>query len=112
MGKINMAGIYFQDMAMDSPLRRWRRKHGVTQEQLAQRCGVTKNTVARWEQADRIPSGPHVRRLVEITGLSADALMFPAHYLTEHPEFFARWAEIPPRRGRPRQSPPGGEGRS
>jgi len=98
-----MAGIYFRGMAMDSPLRRWRRKHRVTQEALAQRCGVTTNTVARWEQADRIPSGPHVRKLIEIT----DALMFPEAYLVQHPEFLARWAEIPPRRGRPKRSEQG-----
>jgi transcriptional regulator with XRE-family HTH domain len=99
-----MAVIYSRGMAMDSPLRRWRRKHGVTQEQLAQRCEVSVNTVARWEQADRIPSGPHVRKLIEITRLSADALMFPGRYLVEHPECLARWAEIPPRRGRPKRS--------
>jgi transcriptional regulator with XRE-family HTH domain len=108
-----MAVIYSRGMAMDSPLRRWRRKYGVTQEELARRCGVSKNTVARWEQAasraGRIPSGPHVRQLIEITGLSADALMFPERYLAEHPEILARWAEIPPRRGRPRQQPPEGE---
>jgi transcriptional regulator with XRE-family HTH domain len=100
-----MAVIYSRGMAMDSPLRRWRRKQGISQGELAQRCGVSVNTVARWEQADRTPSGPHMRRLTEITGLSADALLFPQRYLVEHPEFLARWAEIPPRRGRPRQQP-------
>jgi transcriptional regulator with XRE-family HTH domain len=115
-----MAVIYSRDMAMDSPLRRWRRKYGVTQEQIAQRCGVSTNSIARWEQANRVPSGPHVRKLIEITGLSADALMFPERYLAEHPEFLARWAEQPPRRGRPRRDrpaeephePPPGEERS
>jgi transcriptional regulator with XRE-family HTH domain len=92
---------------MDSPLRRWRRKHGMTQEQLGQRCGVTKNTIARWEQGFRMPGGPSVRKLIEATGLSADALMFPERYLAEHPTFLVRWAEQPPRRGRPRQHPPG-----
>jgi transcriptional regulator with XRE-family HTH domain len=98
-----MAGIYLRGMAMDSPLRRWRRQARVTQEALARQCGVTKNTVARWEQADRMPSGPHVKTLIELTGLSADALMFPERYLIDHPEFLERWAEIPPRRGRPRK---------
>jgi transcriptional regulator with XRE-family HTH domain len=95
---------------MDSPLRRWRRQHGMTQEQLSERCGVSVNTVARWEQADRMPSGPHVIRLIEITGMSADALLFPKRYLEEHPEFLERWGEIPPRRGRPKQLPEEGRG--
>jgi transcriptional regulator with XRE-family HTH domain len=97
-----MAVIYSQGMAMDSPLRRWRRKYGVTQAQLAQRCGVSINTVARWEQASRIPSGPHVQVLIEVTGLSAEALMFPQRYLRQHPNLLERWAEQPPRRGRPK----------
>jgi hypothetical protein len=51
-----------------------------------------------------------VRRLIEITEMSADALMFPERYLIEHPEFLARWAEQPPRRGRPRRQLPEEEG--
>jgi transcriptional regulator with XRE-family HTH domain len=99
-----MAVIYSGIMAMDSPLRRWRRKHGMTQDELAGRLRVSTNTIARWEQANRTPSGPHMRLLAELTGLSADALLFPQRYLLEHPEFLGRWAETPPRRGRPKRS--------
>jgi transcriptional regulator with XRE-family HTH domain len=92
-------------MAMDSPLRRWRRKHGITQEALGERCGVTKNTIARWEQGFRLPGRDALMRLVEITGLSAEALVYPARYLEEHPTFLVEWAEQPPRRGRQRERP-------
>jgi transcriptional regulator with XRE-family HTH domain len=93
-------------MAMDSPLRRWRRKHHKTQAEVGQQCGVTKNTVARWEQAFRVPRGAALLRLMEVTGLTAEALMFPERYLQEHPHFLSAWAEQPPRRGRPRRPPP------
>lgn len=38
-------------------LKEWRRKRGLTQEDLARRLGVIRLTVARWETATRaIPS--------------------------------------------------------
>ena len=91
---------------MDSPLRRWRRSQGMKQAELAQRCGVTLNTVARWEQQFRIPRGEQLAILAEVTGLSLEALLFPARYLQEHPDFLVTWAEQPARHGRPRQQPP------
>jgi transcriptional regulator with XRE-family HTH domain len=96
---------------MDSPLRRWRRSQGLTQAELAQRCGVELNTVARWEQQIRIPRGEQLEKLAEVTGLSLEALLFPARYLRDHSDFLTAYAEQPPQRGRRRKEPPeeGGE---
>jgi transcriptional regulator with XRE-family HTH domain len=88
---------------MDSPLRRWRRSQGLKQADLAQRCGVTLGTVARWEQQFRVPRGEQLSRLAEVTGLSLEALIFPVEYLQAHPDFLATWAEQPPSRGRPKR---------
>jgi transcriptional regulator with XRE-family HTH domain len=95
-----------EHMAMDSPLRRWRRSQGLTQEGLAQRLGVRFSTVAKWEQQFRIPRGEQLEKLAEVTDLSLEALLFPQRYLREHPDFLATWAEQPPRRGKRRQTPP------
>jgi transcriptional regulator with XRE-family HTH domain len=93
-------------MAMDSPLRRWRRSQHLTQRELAERCGVRFTTIARYEQRFRLPRGEQLEKLIEVTGLSADQLIRPVQYLREHPEFLIEWAEQPPSRGRPRRKRP------
>jgi transcriptional regulator with XRE-family HTH domain len=100
-------------MAMDSPLRRWRKSQNVTQGELARRCGVGLSTIAKWEQQFTAPRGDRLEKLAQVTGLSLEALLFPEHYLEVHPDFLVTWAEQPPRRGRrPRQQLPeeGGTG--
>jgi transcriptional regulator with XRE-family HTH domain len=94
-------------MAMDSPLRRWRRSQGLTQAELAERLGVHMSTVAKYEQRFRVPREDELATLAEVTGLSLEAILFPERYLREHPEYLEAYAEQPPRRGRyPRQRPP------
>jgi transcriptional regulator with XRE-family HTH domain len=94
-------------MAMDSPLRRWRKSQNVTQAELGRRCGVPESTIAKWEQQFSRPRDKRLAKLAEVTGLSLDAILFPERYLEEHPDFLATWAEQPPRRGRyPRQHQP------
>jgi transcriptional regulator with XRE-family HTH domain len=106
MTKRNIMGL----MAMDSPLRRWRRSQGLTQKQLAERLGVHMSTVAKYEQRFRVPREEELRTLADVTGLSLDAILFPETYLQEHPEFLAEWAELPPRRGRYPEPRPREEG--
>src|SRR5918911_4091606 len=98
----------FSSMAMDSPLRRWRRANRLTQQELAERCGVKFTTIARYEQAIHLPSRAYLEALIRVTGLPADALVRPEQFLAEHPDFLAEWAEEVPsrgRRGRPRRQP-------
>jgi transcriptional regulator with XRE-family HTH domain len=88
-------------MAIDSPLRRWRKANGYTQEQLADLVGAHLDSVNRWEQGRRAPHPRSLARLMAITSLPSDAIIFPTRYLQLHPEYLARYAETPPRRGRP-----------
>jgi transcriptional regulator with XRE-family HTH domain len=99
-------------MAMDSPLRRWRWSQGLSQAALARRCGLETNTISSYEQGHRRPQPSTIDKLVEVTGLTADALIYPRQYLRDHPEFLAEFAAAaPPRRGRPpRKRPPEGGG--
>jgi transcriptional regulator with XRE-family HTH domain len=93
--KVSMLG----HMAMDSPLRRWRKSQNVTQAELARRCGVPESTIAKWEQQFSRPRGARLDKLAEVTGLSFEALLSPERYLAAHPDFLATWGEQPPRRG-------------
>jgi|SRR5215472_10076235 len=92
--KINMSPRH------DSPLRRWRRQHDVTQAELARRCGMPVRTISHYEQGVHTPRGEYLERLIEQTGLSADALVRPGRFLEENPGFLAKWADVPTR-GRP-----------
>jgi transcriptional regulator with XRE-family HTH domain len=106
-------GVISGSVTPDSPLRRWRRKHGFTQGQLGRACGVTGNTVARWEKAEqdggRTPAGEALVRVIDQTHLPVEALVYPERYLREHPGFLAAWASEAQRRGRPKRPPGEGE---
>jgi transcriptional regulator with XRE-family HTH domain len=103
---MNLVGVFSGGVAQDTALRRWRRKHGFTQLWVAQRCGVSVNAVARWEQGRRKPTGEALLCLMTLTGIPAEALIFPARYLEQHPEYLGPWASDPPARGRPPKRPP------
>lgn len=93
-------------MAIDSPLRRWRKAHGYTQEQFAALVGTHLDSVNRWEQGKSAPHPKTLARIMAITDLPSDAIIFPVRYLQAHPDYLVAYAEQPPRRGRrPRQPP-------
>lgn len=75
---------------------------GLTQPELAQRIGVHRNTLARYEQGRLIPRREHLEALIRETDLPTDALVRPQKYLEDHPDFLIAYAEQP-RRGRPPQ---------
>ena len=83
----------------DSPLRRGRRKHCLSQTEVAQEIGVTPATVALWESAEcqgsRPPTGRALIRLVWLTHLPAEALLRPEQYLTRHPGCLRQYAPKP-----------------
>jgi transcriptional regulator with XRE-family HTH domain len=107
------AGVVYGAVTPDSPLRRWRRKHGHTQDWLAQQCGVTVTAVARWEKAEqkggRKPTGEALLCLLRVTGIPAEGLLFPERYLAEHPTYLGSWTSEPQRRGRPKRQGPQSE---
>jgi transcriptional regulator with XRE-family HTH domain len=71
----------------DHPLTRWRQKHRKTQAELAQLCGIRQGTLARYESGTRIPRGTHLEKLMEVTGLPAEALVLPERFLAQRPDF-------------------------
>ena len=107
---MSQVGILSGNVAQDSPLRRWRQEHGFTQAQVATACGVKISAVSRWEQGRRKPFDEALLRLMELTHIPAEALMFPVRCLEQHPTYLGAWASTSPGRGRPRQHPPAEEG--
>ena len=53
---------------------RTRKRLGLTQEELAGRCGITKRTVASYETDGRMPHGSTLRRLAEVLGVTVSYL--------------------------------------
>ena len=64
---------------MEHPLRSYRRKAGLTQDDLAQRLNVKKFTVSRWEAGKRCPSLDLIRRIRNATNgeVTADDFLPP-----------------------------------
>lgn len=51
-----------------------RRSVSLTQEEVAQACGVSKTAVSAWERGTSAPRPPHVRALAEVLHTSIKAV--------------------------------------
>jgi transcriptional regulator with XRE-family HTH domain len=70
------------------PLRQWRDQHGLSQDELAERCGVGQGMISHIERYFRVPRKSTLIKLQDYTGLPTDALMFPERFLQENPNYF------------------------
>lgn len=52
-----------------------RTRTGLTQEELAERIGVARQTVAKWESGDALPDLPNAQALAEFFGVTLDDLV-------------------------------------
>ena len=76
-------------MALKDQIKKYRKLSGLTQEQLAQKIKVKKNTVSSWEQGLTTPEGPNRSKLCEIFDISESEL-FGGLFLAEpHAEYAA-----------------------
>lgn len=62
-------------MTMGSKLAQARRKNNLTQEQLAEQLGVTRQAVSRWESDTAYPETDKIVRMSEILNVSCDWLL-------------------------------------
>lgn len=60
------------DNAFAQRLRKERWLKGITQEELAQRCNVSRQQIRRWEQAEQWPRLDHAIRCASAVGISLD----------------------------------------
>ncbi|MBQ3551803.1 MAG: helix-turn-helix domain-containing protein [Clostridia bacterium] len=56
-------------------LIRFRKKHGLSQEELAAKIGVTRQAVSKWERGIAIPDSYNLIRLAECYGMTLDELL-------------------------------------
>ena len=66
-------------------MRRAREKAGMTQEKLAERVGVSRTAVARWESGDIEPTIDHLSRSALALHVSADELLGIVQDQNAHP---------------------------
>ena len=63
-------------MSMGSKLAQARRQHNLTQEQLAEQLGVTRQAVSRWESDAAYPETDKIVRMSQLLGVSGDYVIW------------------------------------
>ncbi|MBQ7943738.1 MAG: helix-turn-helix transcriptional regulator [Lachnospiraceae bacterium] len=62
-------------MKFEEKLVRLRKSNGMSQEELAEKLGVSRQAVSRWELGSTLPDIPNLTQLSELFGVSADYLI-------------------------------------
>ena len=62
-------------MKLAENIQRRRKAAGWTQEQLAQKCAVSRQAVSKWEAGQSVPSLDKLRQLANSFGISVDELV-------------------------------------
>jgi len=62
-------------MSLGNKLAESRKRQNLTQEQLAERLGVTRQAVSRWESDAAYPETDKIIRMAQILGVSCDYLL-------------------------------------
>ena len=69
-------GYIMADIARN--IRQQRIQHNLTQTQLAEKLGVTRQTVSSWERGNSFPSLDMLERLAAVLGTDLDQFLYPA----------------------------------
>lgn len=56
-------------------LKIFRKKNGFTQEQIAEKIGVSRQAVAKWERGDALPDIENIIALADVYGVTIDSLV-------------------------------------
>ena len=62
-------------MKFEEKLMSLRKKSGMSQEDLAERLGVSRQAVSRWELGTTLPDAPNLLKLSDLFGVSVDYLL-------------------------------------
>ena len=66
--------------------RIFRKQSGLTQEEVAEKLGVSRQAVAKWERGETAPDIEFCIKLAEIYGTSVDALVNKAYTYDDSPD--------------------------
>src|SRR5262245_11183249 len=80
------------------PLRLWREHRGLSQQAFAEACRLSQPMVSQIEVGLRVPLNAILERLLDYTGLPAEAFLLPERFLREEPNFLRKYG----RRGKGR----------
>lgn len=78
-------------MTFGERLQALRQRAGMSQDQLAERLGVSRQAVSRWERDETMPETDKVIALADLFGVTTDYLLRP------RPEEAEQKAQTPPR---------------
>ncbi len=70
-------------MALDRNIRIMRNSKGLTQDQVASKIGVARQTVSKWEQGVSVPDADMLIRLADVLGVSVSELLGSSGEITE-----------------------------
>ena len=62
-------------MKFEEKLIDLRKKYGMSQEELADRLGVSRQAISRWELGSTLPDAPNLLKLSDLFGVSIDYLL-------------------------------------
>ena len=62
-------------MKLEEKILILRKKHGLSQEELAQRLGVTRQAVYKWESGNAFPEMDKIKALAKLFSVSFDYLL-------------------------------------
>ena len=62
-------------MKLSEKIVRLRKSHGMTQEEMAERCAVTRQSIPKWEADIALPETEKLLMLSEIFGVPLDTLL-------------------------------------
>ncbi len=62
-------------MSLGNSLYNSRKKKGLSQEEVAEKLGVSRQTISKWETEETVPDIYQAKKLAKIYGLSLDELM-------------------------------------
>jgi transcriptional regulator with XRE-family HTH domain len=81
------------------PLRLWREHMRQSQQAFAAACHMSQPMVSQIEAGLRVPLDATLERLIDYTGLPAEAFLLPERFMREQPNFLRKYG----RRGRGRR---------
>lgn len=59
-------------MQLGERIKTWRKARELTQQDLAEKCGITVSAVSLWESGDSAPSQKHLVEIVDLFGISME----------------------------------------
>lgn len=74
------------DIETANRLLQYRKKHNLSQEELANKIGVSRQAVSKWERAEASPDTDNLILLAEIYGVSLDELLKENQTIPQNPK--------------------------